>query len=140
MPSWHHDESVTLDPLAKVAVGAAAVALALALPLLGQGAPELTAQQAIARTFGETTVSARRVAYCESKLRPRAANWSDRHSDGSRGSFGLFQIGALHRARGESVAAFARRMFDPLQNARLAYRLSRGGRSWGPWRYCRRFA
>lgn len=73
------------------------------------------------------------IAKRESQLRPWAANWSDRHSDGSRGSFGLLQIGALHRARGESVAAFARRMFDPVQNVRLGHALYRssGLRPWG---------
>lgn len=67
---------------------------------------------------------AMRVVKCETggTYNPRAANWTDRHSDGSRGSFGLFQTGALHRASGESVAAFSRRMFNPWANARLAYR------------------
>src|SRR5262245_50108473 len=61
------------------------------------------------------------VAERESGLDPHAANWSDRHSDGSRGSFGLFQIGALWRSRGEAVSAFARRMFDGAANAALAH-------------------
>lgn len=69
----------------------------------------------------------------ESRMRPDAANWSDRHSDGSRGSFGLLQIGAVHRRSGESVASFARRMFDPAENARLGHALYRGSglRPWG---------
>lgn len=51
---------------------------------------------------------------------PRAANWSDYHpDDGSRGSFGLLQIGADHRARGEAIAHFARRMF--VLRANVAY-------------------
>ena len=64
---------------------------------------------------------------------PRAANWDDRHADGSRGSFGLFQIGALWRKPGEPVAAFARRMYNPAANARLAHRLYRrhGYQPWG---------
>lgn len=95
---------------------------------------------AIRLAFGSYAEQALRVAWCESKLKATAANWTDRHSDGSRGSWGLFQIGSLHRARGESVAAFRARMFDPLANARVAFRLSRGGRSWGPWRHCGRFA
>lgn len=76
------------------------------------------------------------VARRESRLNPRAANWSDRHSDGSYGSFGLFQIGAIHRAPGETIQAFARRMFNARANAQLAHRLYRGAglRPWGG--YC----
>lgn len=55
------------------------------------------------------------------------------NSDGSRGSFGFFQVGAIHRSAGESVSAFMRRMFDPYENVRKAYRMSKGGTSWGPW-------
>ena len=64
---------------------------------------------------------------------PAAANWGDRHADGSRGSFGLLQIGALWRRPGETVTAFARRMFDPAQNAALAHRIYRryGIAPWG---------
>ena len=64
---------------------------------------------------------------------PRAANWHDRHADGSRGSFGLLQVGALWRRRGETVDAFARRMFDPVENARLGHMLFRkyGITPWG---------
>jgi hypothetical protein len=66
---------------------------------------------------------------------PRAANWADRHADGSRGSFGLLQIGALWRRRGETVDAFARRMFDPAANVALAHDIYR---RYGvtPWRSC----
>jgi len=53
----------------------------------------------------------------------RSVNWADRHADGSRGSFGALQIGALWRRPGETVMAFAARMFDPAQNARLAHRI-----------------
>lgn len=92
---------------------------------------------AIRQVFGARSAAAVRVARCETggTFNPRAANWSDRHSDGSRGSFGLFQIGALHRDKrhGETVSAFARRMFDPIANSRFAYRLSRGGTRWTPW-------
>jgi hypothetical protein len=93
--------------------------------------------RAIRLVFRSRAPAAIRVASCETggTFDARAANWSDRHSDGSRGSFGLFQIGALHRdkGRGESVAAFARRMFDPVANSRVAYRMSRGGTRWRAW-------
>lgn len=95
--------------------------------------------RAIRQVFGARAPAAIRVARCETgnTFYARSANWTDRHSDGSRGSFGLFQIGALHRRAGESVAAFARRMFDPVANSRVAYRMSRGGTRWSPaWRRC----
>ena len=63
---------------------------------------------------------------------PRATIWRDLHADGSRGSFGLWQIGALHRAAGEAVDAFRRRMYRPRANARLAHRLYRRG-GLTPW-------
>ncbi len=94
---------------------------------------------AIRLVFGPAADRAIRVAYCETAgtLSPTAANLTDRHSDGSRGSWGLFQIGSVHREQGESVAAFRARMFDPVQNARMAYRLSDGGRSFArDWRTC----
>ena len=94
---------------------------------------------AIRQVFGPTADRAIRVAYCETAgtLSATAANPTDRHSDGSLGSWGLFQIGSVHRERGESVAAFRARMFDPLANARMAYRLSDGGRSFSSaWRTC----
>jgi hypothetical protein len=65
---------------------------------------------------------------------PRAANWTDWHpDDGSRGSFGLLQIGADHRAAGEAIAHFARRMFVPRANALEARVLFReaGLSPWG---------
>jgi hypothetical protein len=73
------------------------------------------------------------IAWRESRLDPRAVNWADMHSDGSRGSFGLFQIGAVHRRAGEPVARFALRMFRPLPNAReaLELELDRGIQPWG---------
>jgi len=94
---------------------------------------------AIRMVFGSAADRALRVARCETggTLSATAANPSDRHSDGSLGSWGLFQIGSIHRAPGESVAAFRQRMFDPVANAQAAYRLSDGGRSFaGPWRTC----
>jgi hypothetical protein len=73
------------------------------------------------------------IAWRESRNDPRAANWTDRHADGSRGSFGLFQLGALWRRPGEPVAAFAQRMYDPAANARLAHHIYNryGLQPWG---------
>jgi hypothetical protein len=63
---------------------------------------------------------------------PRATNWRDHHSDGSYGSFGLFQIGAVHRAAGESVGTFRLRMLEPRANAKAAHALERGA-GLAPW-------
>lgn len=61
---------------------------------------------------------------------PRSVNWRDRHSDGSRGSFGLFQIGAIHRG---IVGGDTRRLLDPWVNAQAALILYRrdGLAPWG---------
>jgi hypothetical protein len=94
----------------------------------GDRGRDLEAQEvvnAIADAFGAGPTGACfwRIAWRESRLDPTAANLTDRHADGSRGSFGALQIGALWRRHGETVAAFARRMRDPVENARLARRL-----------------
>lgn len=69
------------------------------------------------------------IAKRESHLRARAANWHD--SNG--GSFGLFQINGVWRHQGESTMHFARRMWNPIANVRLARQLyrTRGLEPWG---------
>jgi hypothetical protein len=96
---------------------------------------EPAALAAIRREFGTGQLAGcmAAIAWRESRLDPKAANWTDRHADGSRGSFGLFQIGALWRREGETAAAFARRMAWPAANAALAHRIYRlyGLAPWG---------
>jgi len=98
---------------------------------------QLAAAAAIRQAFGTGPTAGCFMAIADREtghtFDPRAANWNDRHSDGSRGSFGLFQIGALWRDRGETVQHFARRMFDPRAAARLARRLfdRYGVQPWG---------
>lgn len=98
---------------------------------------ELAAGDAIRHEFGTGRLAGCFLAIADREtggtFDPHAANWHDRHADGSRGSFGLFQIGALWRRPGESVAAFARRMYDPRANAALAHDLYRryGLQPWG---------
>lgn len=66
------------------------------------------------------------IARAESGLNPRAANWRDANG----GSHGLFQINGIHRwAYGKG----AHSIYDPRWNAKVAYRLSRGGNLWGAW-------
>lgn len=61
-----------------------------------------------------------RVAYCESRLDPLAR--------GRAGERGLFQIHPVHFGWLDEA-----RLYEPLYNARIAYRLSRGGRDWHAW-------
>jgi soluble lytic murein transglycosylase-like protein len=76
---------------------------------------------AIRAVFPATTEDAAiRVARCESRLYARAV--------GSAGERGLFQIHPVHFAWASPA-----RLFDPFYNARVAYRLSRAGRSWSHW-------
>jgi hypothetical protein len=67
------------------------------------------------------------IARRESGLNPRAANYHD--SNG--GSYGLLQLNGVHRWRGESLAAFQQRMWNPVTHLQAAKRLARGGL--GPW-------
>ena len=67
------------------------------------------------------------IAKRESGLNPRAANYRD--SNG--GSYGLFQLNGVHRWRGESLAEFQQRQWNPITHLQAAKRLARGGL--GPW-------
>lgn len=91
---------------------------------------QATPTRAICKVFGKRCAAAVRVARCESRLNPRAVS---RTRD-----VGLFQVNyAAHGWRGESFAEFYRRMADVQRNVQYAYRLSRGGTSWGAWRWSR---
>lgn len=52
-----------------------------------------------------------------------------RYAVSPTGDYGLFQI---NRTAHSGWVDFGR-IFDPLYNARVAYRLSRRGTAWGPW-------
>ena len=78
------------------------------------------------------------IADRESNLEHDAWNRTDKHWDNRLGyyiygSFGLFQLGALHRRDYESVTAFRIRMFQPKENVQRAYELykSSGLSPWG---------
>jgi hypothetical protein len=118
-----------------IAVGLAAAVLIAVATARGATGPADRTLAAIQQEFGTGRLAGcmAAIAYRESRYNPRAANWTDRHADGSRGSFGAFQVGALWRRPGESVAAFARRMYDPRANAALAHQLYRrfGLQPWG---------
>ena len=132
-PARRSRRTATLFALALLVV--VLVALVVETPGVRAGEREPAVVSAIRAEFGAGELGGCFVgiAWRESRYNPRAANWTDRHADGSRGSFGALQIGALWRRRGESVPAFARRMFDPAANARLAHRIYRryGLAPWG---------
>jgi hypothetical protein len=118
-----------------LAVGLALLAMLVVLVAGARGTAEPPVVTAIRHEFGTGRLAGcfTAIAWRESRYNARAANWTDRHADGSRGSFGLFQIGALWRQPGESVAAFARRLYDPAASAALAHRIYRryGLQPWG---------
>lgn len=66
-----------------------------------------------------TREAALAVAWCESEWRPGAT--------GAAGERGFWQVHPVHR---DST-------YDPVGNARAAYRISNGGRNWSAWT-CRR--
>jgi len=116
-------------------VFACGLALAVVLTVAAEAHSRPPATAVIRAEFGTGPLAGcfTAIAWRESRYDPSAANWTDRHADGSRGSFGLFGIGALWRRPGETVDGFARRMRDPATNARLAHRLYRryGLAPWG---------
>jgi len=73
------------------------IILVLVVARFSFGAGERGAVNAIRAEFGTGAAAGCMVAiaYRESRYNPRAANLTDRHSDGSRGSFGLFLVGSL---------------------------------------------
>ena len=85
-------------------------------------ASALGPRAAIRSVFGRYAGSALSVAYCETggTMDPRAR--------GRAGERGLFQIHPIHFSWLDE-----RRLFEPLYNARIAFRLSRGGRDWDAW-------
>jgi soluble lytic murein transglycosylase-like protein len=99
-------------------------AIVLAAPIAAAQAAHtkapLTATQAIVKVFGRHARAALAVARCESGMNPRAV--------GRAGERGLMQIHPVHFGWVDEA-----RLFDPLYNARIAYRLSRDGTSWAQW-------
>jgi len=96
----------------------------------GTNAREAAAMKALIYQYfghgwkGETMI---RCARRESGFNPRAANYGD--SNG--GSYGLLQLNGVHRWRGETMAQFRARMWNPRTHLAAAVRLARGGL--GPW-------
>lgn len=97
--------------------------------------PREKARRIITATWPSSQVeNAMRVVECESGFNQWAANLRDHHSDGSRGSFGWFQVGAIWRNDPE-VHGNISRLYLPWTNARVAYRIWKR-QGWWAWRNC----
>lgn len=97
--------------------------------------PRQKARRIITATWPSNQVeNAMKVVACESGFNQWAANTTDIHSDGSRGSYGYFQVGALWRHDHEVRGNIAR-LYLPWTNARVAYRIWKR-QGWWAWRNC----
>lgn len=76
----------------------------------------------ICEVFGPRCAAALRVASCET------GNTFYPRSVGSAGERGVFQIHPVHFGWLDES-----RLWSPAYNARIAYRLSRGGTNWSHW-------
>jgi hypothetical protein len=79
-------------------------------------------RQTICQVFGARCATALTVAKCET-----GGTWN-RWARGDDGERGLFQIHPVHFGWLDES-----RLYEVRYNARAAFRLSRGGRSWEPW-------
>lgn len=121
-----------------IAATAATIAV-LALPAAAQADNYGTSKGEAARmtaliykTFGTgyTGQCMVKIMWRESGGNPRAANYTDV----AGGSYGLLQLNGVHRWRGETLAQFQRRMWNPHTHLIAAKRLARGGLH--PWGGC----
>ncbi|MEW2498366.1 transglycosylase SLT domain-containing protein [Streptomyces nodosus] len=83
---------------------------------------------------GEGLKMAYAIAMAESSGNARAHNGNAGTGDNS---YGLFQINMLGGMGPERRKRYGLKsnddLFDPLTNAKIAYAMSNGGKSWGPW-------
>lgn len=83
---------------------------------------------------GDGLKTAYAVARAESGGRPLAYNGNANTGDKS---YGIFQINMLGALGPDRTARYGLKgnddLFDPLTNAKIAYKMSNGGTSWGPW-------
>ena len=74
------------------------------------------------------------VAKAESGGRPEAFNPDASTGDRSYGLFQINMLGSLGPARRRQYGLKSDEdLYDPLTNARIAYRMSGGGKDWSPW-------
>jgi soluble lytic murein transglycosylase-like protein len=83
---------------------------------------------------GEKLRLAYAVMRAESGGRPKALNVNSATGDKSYGIFQINMIGRLGPARlKEHHLKSYTDLFDPLTNAKIAYKMSKGGSNWQPW-------
>lgn len=83
---------------------------------------------------GAGLATAEGVATAESGGNARAHNPNAATGDNSYGLFQINMLGAMGPARRAQYGlASNEALFDPLTNAKVAFSMSRGGTSWGPW-------
>ena len=83
---------------------------------------------------GPSLKTAYAVAKAESGGRPRAFNPDASTGDRSYGLFQINMLGGLGPARRKQYGLSSNEdLYDPDTNARIAYRMSGGGKDWSPW-------
>lgn len=83
---------------------------------------------------GAGLATAEGVATAESGANAKAHNPNAATGDNSYGLFQINMLGAMGPARRKQYGlASNEALFDPLTNAKVAYQMSGGGTSWGPW-------
>ena len=98
-----------------------AIGCLLVLVDVADASPYTRARAAVCQVF-TPCAPAMRVVRCET------GGTYDARARGGAGERGLFQIHPVHFGWVDE-----RRLYEPLYNARIAYRLSRGGTSWRAW-------
>jgi hypothetical protein len=83
---------------------------------------------------GEALRTAKAIAMAESGGRPTAYNPNVNTGDQSYGLFQINMLGSMGPSRRQQYGLRSNEdLYDPLTNARIAYRMSGGGRNWSPW-------
>ena len=74
------------------------------------------------------------IAMAESSGNARAHNPNAGTGDNSYGLFQINMLGAMGPERRRRYGLSSNEaLFDPLTNARVAFKMSNGGKNWGPW-------
>ncbi len=74
------------------------------------------------------------IAMAESSGNAKAHNGNSNTGDNSYGLFQINMLGAMGPERLKQYGLSSNSaLFDPLTNAKVAYKMSNGGKNWGPW-------
>lgn len=74
------------------------------------------------------------IVMTESNARPKAFNGNTKTGDSSYGIFQINMIGQLGVDRREKFELDANhQLFDPVENAQIAFHMTKGGDDWGSW-------